>query len=235
MSGETFSVPGGARAVNVHANAIPANAIDVTASPNASAYQESAFASGIPFRPHGLFPPSDPLLERLAKDPDLRPFEKHLIDPSNNGLVIAEGSWASGDSAAVGGRIDLRCFLRLSPSVADTDGAGAKLEAAVRFGDSASIGNGMSAHGGAIETALDEATAELCKATQGPMCLTTTAEFKLKKQVALHETHLIEAEIVKLGIRGMRIFVDATMKDGGGQVVAQCSAQLANMTKLQRR
>lgn len=41
------------------------------------------------------------------------------------------------------------------------------IEGAVRFGDGACIGNGyyMSAHGGSIETALDEATAELVSAS----------------------------------------------------------------------
>ena len=55
-------------------------------------------------------------------------------------------------------------------------GAGEELGAlrgAVRFGDGAAIGNGFftTAHGGAIETALDEATAELVRRLFPPACL----------------------------------------------------------------
>lgn len=43
------------------------------------------------------------------------------------------------------------------------------IRGAVRFGDGAAIGDGyyMSAHGGSIETALDEATAELVRTAGG--------------------------------------------------------------------
>mmetsp|Transcript_4851 Transcript_4851/g.14479 ORF Transcript_4851/g.14479 Transcript_4851/m.14479 type:complete len:214 (-) Transcript_4851:1538-2179(-) len=47
---------------------------------DAAAYQEAAFEHGIPCRPDGLFPPSDPTLERLTKDPLFKPFEKQLVD-----------------------------------------------------------------------------------------------------------------------------------------------------------
>ena len=87
---------------------------------------------------------------------------------------------ASGNCAAKHG-LDLRCFIDERFSREDT--AGARLKAVVRFGQAASIGNGLSAHGGAIETALDEATAELAKATQGVMCYTTSANFQLKQKV----------------------------------------------------
>ena len=95
---------------------------------------------------------------------------------------------------------------------------------------------GFSAHGGAIETSLDEATAELCKATQGVMCFTTEATFKLKKQVLLHRTYIIEASITKLGPGDVRVYIDASLSDADtGQVAVTCSVQLANMGKLRRR
>ncbi|QDZ24898.1 hypothetical protein HOP50_15g74420 [Chloropicon primus] len=201
---------------------------------DAAAYQEAAFEHGIPCRPDGLFPPSDPTLERLTKDPLFKPFEKQLVDKRDK-LVSAENSWASGNSAAANSRIDLRCFLYVGGETSDGSSVGSRLEGAVRFGDNASIGNGFSAHGGAVETVLDEATAELCKATQGVMCYTTQADFKLKQPVALHKTYAIEAEITKLGIRGMRIFVDARLKDDQGNEAAVCSVQLANVAKISSR
>ena len=66
------------------------------------------------------------------------------------------------------------------------------------------------------------------------MCFTTQFEVSLKRPVALHETYVVECEIVKLGIRGMRIFVEASITAEDGNVVAQCKAQLANMAKIKR-
>jgi hypothetical protein len=45
---------------------------------------------------------------------------------------------------------------------------------AVRFGEDASIGVGFwtTAHGGAMETVLDEATAEVCKISQAASAVT---------------------------------------------------------------
>jgi len=199
------------------------------------AYRSAAIESGIAFRPHGLFPPGDALLSKLCGESHLRPFEKHLLDEEER-VVAARQSWAAGNSACASG-LDLRCFIDLqSLTAGGSDGdttVGSRLSAAVRFGDAASIGNGFSAHGGAIETSLDEATAELAKMTQGVMCFTTEANFKLKQKVELHKTYLIEATVTKLGIRGMRVFIEAELKDpDSGQVAALCSVQMANMAKV---
>jgi len=226
------NIPGGSRAQGIVAEEVTDHDSLPPAMLESEAYRVAAFRTGIPFRPDGLFPPNDALLARLAaeaQDGNLRPFEKHLV--TEGALAPSRESWAAGNSAASHG-LDLRTFLHLDPQ----GGPGHKISAAVRFGRGSAIGMGFSAHGGAIETSLDEATAELCKATQGVMCFTTEATFKLTKQVLLHRTYLIEASITKLGPGDVRVYIDASLSDADtGQVAATCSVQLANMGKLRRR
>lgn len=45
----------------------------------AGMYREAALARGIPHRPHGLFPPDDPLLKQFSQAKHILPFEKHLL------------------------------------------------------------------------------------------------------------------------------------------------------------
>lgn len=71
------------------------------------------FADGIPPRPNGLFPPNDPLLRRLAADPNCHPFEKHLPGEQDcYELLLPNGGWATGDTAAARG-VDLRLFYKV--------------------------------------------------------------------------------------------------------------------------
>ena len=75
-------------------------------------YRQRAFADGIPFRPHGLFPPQDALLRLLAADPRLRCFEKHLPGEAAPYELLPKGGWATGDAAAKNG-MDLRLFYKV--------------------------------------------------------------------------------------------------------------------------
>lgn len=113
----------------------------------AAAYREQALKDGIPDRPRGLFPPGDPVLGALHRDPDLRPFQKHLCLLDGR-QALAERSWGVGDHAAAAG-MDLRYFLDTrAEAAADARGVGHRLVGAVRFGDGASIGQfWTTAHG----------------------------------------------------------------------------------------
>jgi acyl-CoA hydrolase len=230
----SLSLPGGtvkARNEESHAQQRQLSSEDIENPPDGPSYFNAVTLAGLELRQDGLFPHNDPVLTRLSHDPHMKPFEKHLLDEEEK-MCSARKSWASGNCAAKHG-LDLRCFIDERFSREDT--VGARLRAVVRFGNAASIGNGLSAHGGAIETALDEATAELAKATQGVMCYTTSANFQLKQKVDLHTTYEVECEVTKVGPRGLRIFIEAAMKDHQGQPAALCSVQLANMAKVPRR
>ena len=100
-----------------------------------------------PRRAHGLFPPSDELLLRLAATPGAQPFEKHLSGVGGPYESLPKGGWATGDAAARSG-VDLRLFYQ-ERQAGEMHGT---VQGAVRFGGGASIGNGfwMSAHGGAV-------------------------------------------------------------------------------------
>lgn len=76
-------------------------------------YRTRVLADGIPFRPHGLFPPADPLLRRLAAEPRLHPFEKHLPGETAPYELLPKGGWATGDAAARRG-MDLRLFYQVA-------------------------------------------------------------------------------------------------------------------------
>ncbi|CAL8465494.1 g5030 [Coccomyxa elongata] len=178
-------------------------------------------------KPHGLFPPRDPLLKELAEDPTAHPFEKHLAGESSPYELLKHGSWTSGDEAAQAG-FDMRLFYK-EKGIGEQHGS---ILGAARLGDRASIGNGywMSAHGGAVESLLDEATAELGKMEFSPMLSTIEADFKIKKSVPLHTTLRIECQIKE--IKGMRCWVDGVVKDMSGVLLASCVAQLVDLQQL---
>ena len=143
---ESEDLPGGTREENSRLRwSNPRDEVDASQAPGSEDYKRVAMELGIRYRPDGLFPPGDKILAELSRERGNVPFEKLLLDEEQR-LVTAESSWAAGNAAAVGGRIDLRCFL-CDDGSAEEEGTtvGSKLKAAVRFGDGASIGNGMSA------------------------------------------------------------------------------------------
>lgn len=75
-------------------------------------HAQQVIADGIAPRPHGLFPPGDPLLRRLAADPRCQPFEKHLPGEQSCYEPLPKGGWATGDAAAARG-VDLRLFYQV--------------------------------------------------------------------------------------------------------------------------
>ena len=124
---------------------------------SAASYRAATAARGIPPRPAGLFPASDPLLARLAATPGAWPFEKLL---PGDGVSHAPPalSWASGNGAAAAG-VDLRLWCVPTGPPPDDGGGGTAATAtafpvrgAVRFGEGASIGAGhwLPVHGGAV-------------------------------------------------------------------------------------
>lgn len=197
------------------------------ATGNAAGYKAQAKRDGIPFRPHGLFPPGDQLLQTLAATPNCWPFEKHLPGAQSPYELLPQGGWITGDASAERG-VDLRLFYK---EPAQGCSGGGSVVGAVRFGEGASIGIGfyLSAHGGAIETALDEATAELAKIEFVPFLSTREATFAIKKPVPLHTTLGVRCVITQQ--KGIRCWVDGSIESAdGSEVYATCKAQLVDMT-----
>ena len=168
------------------------------------------------------------MLGRIAAEPGLLPFQKQLLDGSGT-LRCAEVSWPVGDDAAARG-IDLRYYTQgPGPSL----GERATLVAAVRFGYRAGIGGEgffLSAHGGAVESVFDETTAELVKASLGPLASTIEFSAKIKKPVPLHTSLRLECAITS--VAGLRVNTSGRLLDGAGTELASCTAQLVDLGQL---
>ncbi|KAK9819763.1 hypothetical protein WJX72_002087 [[Myrmecia] bisecta] len=194
MSAEYWRDPGSQTLIAVdpgeHRNT-PALARKNQLAATVAGYRKQVLADGIPYRPDGLFPPNDPLLKELVTVGCI-PFEKHLAGAISPYELLPGGGWTCGNAAARNG-FDLRLFYKQKAAGAEYG----VISGAARLGDLASIGNGfwMSAHGGAVESLLDEATAELGKLEFAPMLATVEANFKIRKPVPLHTSLRIECEI----------------------------------------
>ena len=149
-------------------------------------YQNQVIRDGIPFRKAGLFPPNEEFLTMLSQD--RKPCTKGLPAKTMDGgreFGVAENGWASGDNACEHG-MDLRWFIK--PGLDDKT-----LMAAVRFSDFACIGAGYmkGVHGGAVETCLDEATAECAKTKLFPVATTSKISFAIKRPLEAHTTYRV--------------------------------------------
>lgn len=241
-----LSVPGGARDVAFGSERTkPENAPRVSdatrdATLTSARYRAAAFAHGVPFRANGLFPLGDRLLTELAADPNLRAFQKNVLSyhdtpesPDADAVAsyrVAE-SWAHGDGAARAG-LDLRCFYR---ETSDQNKTGPSLTAAFRLGDGAAIGKFAftNAHGGSIETVLDETTAELVKCFRAPNCATTELRAKILKPVALHKTYRVDCWIASA--TEFRLRTEGKITDPeDGTTYATCEATLADLSAIEK-
>jgi hypothetical protein len=241
-----LSVPGGARDVAFGSERTkPENAPRVSdatrdATLTSARYRAAAFAHGVPFRANGLFPLGDRLLTELAADPNLRAFQKNVLSyhdtpesPDADAVAsyrVAE-SWAHGDGAARAG-LDLRCFYR---ETSDQNKTGPSLTAAFRLGDGAAIGKFAftNAHGGSIETVLDETTAELVKCARAPNCATTELRAKILKPVALHKTYRVDCWIASA--TQFRLRTEGKITDPeDGTTYATCEATLADLSAIEK-
>mmetsp|Transcript_8762 Transcript_8762/g.17646 ORF Transcript_8762/g.17646 Transcript_8762/m.17646 type:complete len:317 (+) Transcript_8762:75-1025(+) len=196
-------------------------------------YQQSAIAAGIPDLQEGLFPPGDALLKQLSTQ--YQPYTKALVAKTVGGgfgWQRVPNGWSCGGSACSHG-IDLRFFV--------LPGKEPKLLGALRFSDGALIGRGFagtSVHGGAVETALDEATAECCKCKIFPVASTVKIEFKISRRVVPQTTYRVECELLKIlsanlkcDVAGRIIELDPDTR-GNQVVVASCVATMANPAQI---
>lgn len=192
----------------------------------AHGYKSAVKRDGIPYRKNGLFPPGDRLLLKLSRDTRNWPFEKHLPGLQSPYELLPEGGWVNGENACSHG-VDLRLFYR---EKCDDSAEYGIVLGAVRLGDGAAIGTGfwLSAHGGAVETILDEATAEIAKIEFTPFVSTRQINVEIVKPVPLHETLLVECCIQKQ--KGLRCYVEGKiLSDDGMDIFASCTAQLVDM------
>ena len=105
------------------------------------------------------------------------------------------------------------------------------LVAAVRFSEFACVGRGhkTSVHGGAVESCLDEATAELAKTKLFPLATTYSIEFKIAKPVQPNVTYRVHCEVLKEGITDIKYDVVGRLTSTDErEEFAKCTAVMVN-------
>jgi hypothetical protein len=225
---------GGAREIKIDERSVVENrpqvVIDNTLDLTPEDYRKAAFATGIPYRPHGLFPPNDKLLTELSTDPTFHPFMKHVPCERPHDFVVAPGCWASGDSAAKAG-LDVRHFYKFPQNGCDHG----ELHGAVRAGDGAAIclHGYTTAHGGSIETILDECTAEIAKCEFAPTATTINFKVNLKKPFPLHRTCRILCKIKSISSNKLRIVTTGEIYDAEDDtLLVTCEAELVDVARI---
>ena len=200
-------------------------------------YQDAILRDGIPPRSNGLFSPDDEYLEFVARH--WSPCTKGLPTPCKGGgyaFSIVEHGWASGENCIAHG-MDLRCFIR--PGFSEPH----ELLAGVRFSDHAKIGYGRSipcggtVHGGAVQTCLDEATAECARSKLFPMATTSKIEFKINKPVLSNVTYRVYCKVERQRVKNVLYEVSGILTDSKRQDVvhATCLALMANPSEVEKQ
>jgi len=225
---------GGARNIEIDDRSKPENRPEIIVMNSLDStpedYRKAAFSSGIPFRPNGLFPARDSLLTKLSTDENFFAFMKHVPCEKPHDFVIANGCWASGDNAAKAG-LDVRHFYRY-PQQGFEHG---ELHGAVRAGDGAAIcyHGYTTAHGGSVETILDECTAEIAKCEFAPTATTINFKVQLKKPFPLHKTCRILCKIKSISNNRLRVIVTGEIFDAEDDtLLVTCEAELVDVAKI---
>ena len=203
-------------------------------SGTAQGYREAAIATGWTApESTSLFPTDDRLLLQYTGSPGLKKFEKHLPGETSPYEPLADGGWITGAQAITQRGIDLRLFFDTSQNT---------VVGLVRFDEAkASIGAGfgLSVHGGAIQTVLDEATAEAGKMVAFPYLATRKISHEIRKPVPSDRTLIVRTEVTQ--VKGLRCYVRGELVYGedteigydeadAGLVLAVAEAELVNMT-----
>ena len=107
------------------------------------------------------------------------------------------------------------------------------LTAAVRFSERATFCVGLDdggVHGGAIETVLDEITAEYGKTKLFPILLTSTMEVKMGKVIKADTTYRVFSQVANERVKDRiaEVTAEITDWDQPDEVYASCKATLVN-------
>lgn len=190
-------------------------------------FQDIILAYGTPAREDwSLFSHDDPVLKRAQSN--RAPYHKHLLSKTEDGKFTFKpttNGWTIGANAARSG-FEYRAFFEVGTAQKKTFGA-------ARFSDSARAdANGFDdyIHGGAIQTLLDEATAECSMIKACVLPTTAEASFKIMKKVVPNKTYLFECEITEEVVKGVKYKVIGKLINPDDNTTnAQCTAMIANI------
>jgi acyl-coenzyme A thioesterase PaaI-like protein len=189
--------------------------------------QEILLAHGPPKAAEwSLFAPDDPVLRRAQRG--RAPYAKHLLQRTADGKFTfqpTQKGWTVGRKAAESG-LEYRAFFEPGAESRRTFGA-------VRFSSSARAdedGFDDYVHGGAIQSLLDEATAECAMVTVCVLPTTAEASFKIVRKVVPDRSLLFECEVVEETVPNLKFKVVGRLLDPQGDfLLAKCTATIANI------
>jgi len=186
-----------------------------------------------PRRPDGLFDEEhDEVLLELGADPSMIPVSNMH---GNLPLLYAVENFTSGNASALGG-LDLRMYVDSSSGERHSGKKGGRAVFAVRFGNGAGIdvfpGSGMGVHGGAIQAAMDEVTAQCARMWETPHCTTRKITHQISRPVWQFQTYKAVCEIESFKNDGAVIVARAQLLDLLGTPVCISVADLVSPWRL---
>ena len=190
-------------------------------------FQDLVISHGHPERASwSLFPEQDPVLMRARGN--RAAFHKHMLRKVEGGKFTfkpTSNGWTIGERAAASG-LEYRQFFEPGIHQQKTFGA-------VRFSHGARAdadGHDDFIHGGAIQTLLDEATAECAMAKVCVLPTTVEATHKILKKVVPDKTYLFECEVVDEMLKGVKYKIVGKLLDPeSNATLATCHAVIANI------
>jgi acyl-coenzyme A thioesterase PaaI-like protein len=177
-----------------------------------------------------LFPKDDPVLLEFDSKPGMTCVPK--MYPTKDGFVKVRYSFVSGPDAAIHRGIDVVYFVdQAKPR---------SIFGAVRFGLRASsiilpsYNYAATAHGGAVESVLDDITGTVVRHCQSVWMATSDFSAKLKKPAPLMETLKFEASVESAEKNGLYAMTRGKIFRPSGEIVAEGSAKMVDLDVLRR-
>ena len=97
-----------------------------------------------------------------------------------------------------------------------------------------SIPCGGTVHGGAVQTCLDEATAECARSKLFPMATTSKIEFKINKPVLSNVTYRVYCKVERQRVKNVLYEVSGILT-GARTLCATCLALMANPSEVEKQ
>lgn len=217
----------------------PQTSSPITASlTELAAYQQACHKLGHGQRSVSLFDESiDTVLQELDRDPNM------IRIPNINwedGLFCVNENWTSGNAAASIG-LDIRMYADKASSSTNGSAIGCRIVCAVRFGNNPGIkvhpGGAAGVHGGAIQSVMDEITAQCVRYWAVPGCTTRKISHTISGRVFQFQTYKCECKIDNVQNDGCILVSKATLRDPLGKPVCVSASDMldfAKMSEMQR-
>jgi len=196
-----------------------------------SVYQKTAALLGHGRRSISLFDEAnDAVLATLDRDSNMLPIPNVNL---REGQCCVNENWTSGNAAA-GIGLDIRMYANMASQASSC--VGCQIVCAVRFGNNPGIGVRPGAasgvHGGAIQSVMDEITAQCVRYWAAPACTTRKINHIISGRVFQFQTYRCKCEIEKIQDDGCVYVSCAKLMDPLGKVVCTSRADMLDLPAM---